>query len=627
MTGFNALPIAETGGDGDENDRHLVGIARIRGPKWSQLPALTVGLLGVQVLWSVEMSYASPYLLELGLTKSSMAVVFLAGPLSGLIVQPLIGVLADKSTSRFGRRRPYMLGGCIVCAAAVLLLGFTREFASLFTGSGNAANDTLTVWLAIFSIYCIDFSINAVQAVDRALLVDTLPTGAQADGNAWAARMLGAGSVAGFYVGNVDLTKVFPIFGTAQLQVLSALAALVLVSTHIMTMASVSERVNVGSPNNEKGRGLGFMGEVKKIWHGAKALPRVIRQICIIQFFAWLAWFPVLFYTSVYIGELHIRASPTPPTPATEEEGTRLGAHAMLWSSIVSLAGNIALPFFVRETGAGRGHTFLSRFQVHLATMWAAGHAVFACCMAGTLFTNSVWGATILITVTGFSWAITQWIPFSLLGEAIHSEPLPGDTSSIRLADTRAPYTRVDAEEQAFLVGEDDEEVDRRPGTSSRSHSLESAEARARQNVMGNAGAQISRIDIQEPDAYLEDSESTGAGVHRDLTAQSGVILGIHNIFIVIPQFIVTGLSSIIFALFEPDKSVLHGQHPGKIDTSNTTMSVTSELMRRQEADTVPDGPNSVAIIFRQSEYSIGGVSAAIAFVLCWRLAREIRHR
>lgn len=152
-----------------------------------------------------------------------------------------------------------------------------------------------------------------------------------------------------------------------------------------------------------------------------------------------------------------------------------------------------------------------------------------------------------MITVTGFSWAITQWIPFSLvritdctlsplsndvhlthpqqLGEAIHSEPLPGDTSSIRLADTRAPYTRVDAEEQAFLVGEDDEEVDRRPGTSSRSHSLELAEARARQNVMGNAGAQISRIDIQEPDAYLEDSESTGAGVHRDLTAQSGVIL------------------------------------------------------------------------------------------------------
>jgi solute carrier family 45 protein 1/2/4 len=81
-------------------------------------------------------------------------------------------------------------------------------------------NNILTIWLAILSIYCIDFSINAgklshvslfmflrgeltrlpVQAVDRALLVDTLPRAEQAKGNAWAAIMLGIGSVAGFFL-------------------------------------------------------------------------------------------------------------------------------------------------------------------------------------------------------------------------------------------------------------------------------------------------------------------------------------------------------------------------------------------------------------------------------------------
>ena len=66
-----------------------------------------------------------------------MAVVFVAGPLSGLIMQPLIGVLADNSTSRFGRRRPYMLAGTVICAAAMLLLGFTRPVASIFTGWDN----------------------------------------------------------------------------------------------------------------------------------------------------------------------------------------------------------------------------------------------------------------------------------------------------------------------------------------------------------------------------------------------------------------------------------------------------------------------------------------------------------
>jgi solute carrier family 45, member 1/2/4 len=70
---------------------------------------------------------------SLGLPKFLMAVVFVAGPLSGLVVQPLIGLLADKSKSRFGRRRPYILGGVAVCSLALLLLGFTRNVAGIFT--------------------------------------------------------------------------------------------------------------------------------------------------------------------------------------------------------------------------------------------------------------------------------------------------------------------------------------------------------------------------------------------------------------------------------------------------------------------------------------------------------------
>jgi solute carrier family 45, member 1/2/4 len=96
----------------------------------------------------------TPYLLTLGLTKSAVAMVFLAGPISGLVVQPLIGmqlscshrtyfhnlclgVLADKSKSRFGRRRPYMLVGVLICTTAMLLLGFTRPFATIFTSLGS----------------------------------------------------------------------------------------------------------------------------------------------------------------------------------------------------------------------------------------------------------------------------------------------------------------------------------------------------------------------------------------------------------------------------------------------------------------------------------------------------------
>ena len=57
MTGFASIPLAEEGGSGEHGNVELAGIARVLGPRWLQLPALTVGLLGVQMFWSIEMSY------------------------------------------------------------------------------------------------------------------------------------------------------------------------------------------------------------------------------------------------------------------------------------------------------------------------------------------------------------------------------------------------------------------------------------------------------------------------------------------------------------------------------------------------------------------------------------------
>jgi solute carrier family 45, member 1/2/4 len=134
MTGVPSLPLSEN----SISPKKFRGSPRILGPSWSSFPTITIGLLGVQIFWAVEMGYASPYLLSLGLPKSSVAIVFLAGPLSGLVMQPLIGVLADNSTSRFGRRRPYMLLGTVICVLGMLLLGYTRAVAAIFTGWGNS---------------------------------------------------------------------------------------------------------------------------------------------------------------------------------------------------------------------------------------------------------------------------------------------------------------------------------------------------------------------------------------------------------------------------------------------------------------------------------------------------------
>jgi solute carrier family 45, member 1/2/4 len=133
-----------------------------------------------------------------------------------------------------------MIIGSLLCVFALLLFGYTRPVASVFVRFGTSAvcyhmfysvlslyfidwgvwiqNNVLTIWLAVLSIYCIDFSINAgwsplllllslpyltepqVMAVDRALMVDVLPSPEQPSATAWAARMVFIGAIAGFYM-------------------------------------------------------------------------------------------------------------------------------------------------------------------------------------------------------------------------------------------------------------------------------------------------------------------------------------------------------------------------------------------------------------------------------------------
>ncbi|OAX38849.1 MFS general substrate transporter [Rhizopogon vinicolor AM-OR11-026] len=577
------------------------------------------------------MSYASPYLLSLGLSKPFMAVVFLAGPLSGLIVQPLIGVLTDHSKSRFGRRRPLIVISAVLCCAATLLFGYARSVATLFTSSGSSSNNSLTIWLAILSIYCIDFSINAVQALDRALLVDTLPTSEQPSGNAWAARMLATGSVLGFFIGELDLPRWLPFLGRVQLEVLVVLASLLFISTHILTSLCVKERILVATDSGSKG----LKKEIRNIWDTLTRLPRVIRQICYIQFFAWIAWFPVLFYTSVYIGELHKQVSPPPgdgsSATALEEEATRLGARALFYSALVSLTTNIIMPLFIahaKETATSSllqaKNTWLERVRVHLATLWAFSHFLFVLCMAGTFVVSSVGSATFIMSVTGFCWAITQWAPFSLLAEAILSHSTTDEeTTSIYLEDTRSNRRSTmggdehGADETQPLVDSDIGEL-----MSSRTASPEQEEDCHYPRIMMNNEARVSQTDQMPDDASLLHRPKKNV---NGLSSQAGAILGIHNMFIVIPQFLVTGLSAIIFAIFDPQKSVLHGHHPGNAlpvnGTITTSGDVTAQLLDRDDDPSVTARPNSIAIIFR-----LGGVSATVAFVLCWRLARELKR-
>jgi solute carrier family 45 protein 1/2/4 len=158
-----------------------VGRASVRGggPRWLKLVYVTVSMIGLQLVWSTEMAYGEcpvyggrvwPDLIwalkrprtccrsasqSQPCQPSSLPVpcqvrlhclslyhvcnVFTTPPSPGLIVQPLIGTYADRCRLSIGRRRPFIIGGCIVCVFALMLLGFTKEIAAIFARRGNRA--------------------------------------------------------------------------------------------------------------------------------------------------------------------------------------------------------------------------------------------------------------------------------------------------------------------------------------------------------------------------------------------------------------------------------------------------------------------------------------------------------
>lgn len=243
------------------------------------------------------MTYCTPYLLELGLTKSKISLVWVAGPLSGLIMQPVVGVVADRSTSRWGRRRPYMFFGTILVSMFLLLLGWTKEVVRYFI-KDEAAAKSANVYVAVFSIYGIDFAINAVQGSCRGLIVDTLPIEKQQMGSSWASRMVAVGKMVGYAAGAADLRAIFgPMLGDTQFKQLTGVAALTLCLTVATTSWAVTERVLV---NDGMAKALDIKQVVGTIAHTALNLPRSIQAICTVQFWAWIGTF--LFFLLSFLG-------------------------------------------------------------------------------------------------------------------------------------------------------------------------------------------------------------------------------------------------------------------------------------------------------------------------------------
>ncbi|KAG4416240.1 hypothetical protein IFR04_010643 [Cadophora malorum] len=480
---------------------------------------LTISIGGLQLAWAVELSNGTPYLLALGLSKSLVAVVWIAGPLSGALVQPYVGMLSDNCRSPWGKRTPFMVFGGLATIVALLALAWVRELVGGFLGLFGASRESegVKITIVVFAVgfvYILDFSINTVQAGIRAFILDCCPSHQQETANSMASRVVGVGNIIGYVAGYVDLPKYMSFFGNTQFKILCVIASISLSSTVAISVLTIRERdprLEVARP---KGKG-GLIHFFTTVFKSIRRLPPLTRQVCEVQFFAWIGFFPQLFYSSSYVGDIYVQpyleANPNMTPDEIDklyEKATRVGTFALLIYAITSLATNVLLPFFIApsydaalESSSSSTKSYTTRFSRFLDALvipwltlrraWLISHVIFATCMFSTLIVRSITAATILIGVVGISWALTLWAPFAIISAEV---------------------------------------------------SKRDALRRSRDSAQANHHHSLDTDHDADPESHPGEKQEED---------QAGVILGIHNMAIASPQILATIASSIIFKFLQ----------------------------------------------------------------------------
>ncbi|KDN52640.1 MFS general substrate transporter [Tilletiaria anomala UBC 951] len=341
-----------------------------------RLALLTLSLAGAQVVWTLELAYGTPFLLSLGMSKEAVSLVWIAGPASGLFVQPVVGALSDADVASKYRRRKFMLFSAGFLCLSTLTLAFASPLSFflvdvLGVGLGdwdpvrNHAAHYTTQVLSIISFWVLDFALNGLQASSRTLILDISPTSQQTDANAWQGIMSNAGNMLGYLAGWIDLGR-WPLLswvGGGQFRCFSLFSLVTMLLCVGITCASTTEhpKLNTSREHIPVSDGIEIAGtklplgqklrkSLQGIWNTTRRLPRPVRRICATQAFNFCSWFGFLFYATTYYLEiklqhdLHGKMGNYADSPGSDRD-VEQGSFSMLMYALVALAAGVLLPY------------------------------------------------------------------------------------------------------------------------------------------------------------------------------------------------------------------------------------------------------------------------------------------
>ncbi|MCP9752627.1 MFS transporter [Ferruginibacter sp. HRS2-29] len=362
-------------------------------PKLSiaQIINMSVGFFGIQFGWDLQRANMGRIYENLGANPDEIPILFLAAPLTGLLVQPIIGYLSDRTWHpKWGRRRPYFMIGAIVSSIALLFMPHSG-----------------TIWMAAGLLWILDVFGNIAMEPFRAFVTDKLPDSQVNRGFVMQSLMIGLG---GSVASSLPwlMKNVFHFTNTAaageipeNVKVSFYLGAFFFLSAVLYTVFTTKEYppADTGFKEKVKESNKGFGGGVKEIFHALSNMPKRMKIISLVQFFTWPGLFLMWFYYSTAVA-VNVFGGKDASDPVYAE-GADFGSLTLAYYSVVTFVFAFILPTIADNLGRKLTHALC-------LLCGAAG-------LISVAFVHDKYMLYVCMTGIGIAWSSILSMPYAML--------------------------------------------------------------------------------------------------------------------------------------------------------------------------------------------------------------------
>lgn len=375
-----------------------------------QLLNFCLGFFGLQFAWQMRIILSGPVTEGLGASPFIFGLIWLAGPVTGMVVQPIIGALSDNTHTKFGRRRPYLFIGALLASIALWAFPNSADIAQIVANKLHLPLPAFAgLIVAAIMIWIIDACVNAAQGPYRALIPDNIVAEQHSIANSYLSFAIGLGSV--IAAGTAPFLKwAFNYQMSIEAQfIMAAVAFLLGMTWTCVTFRERPVQLEEKKQGEENEKKASFLENFKTFLQSS---PEVYK-ICMMQFFTWIGVMCMfIFFTQFAIHTVYKVPDLTSADAALKSVYATATAQATNFSSICFAVLNLVC--FLVSIPIGILSTKYGNKKVHVISLliMAISYMIMA-------LTSNSKAIMVLMGIAGIGWASILALPFAMLSEYI----------------------------------------------------------------------------------------------------------------------------------------------------------------------------------------------------------------